>query len=175
MRDMKLTVSILALMVSVFAVSPASAAPACDPGNGGITLPKGFCALLAVDGIGAARHAVAAPNGDLYVALRAEGGSSGGIVALRDTKGTGRFDMQQKFGSGSSTGIALHDGYLYVAQPTQIIRFKMTTGQLVPGGQPEIVVSGFDPAREHNDKGLAFDDKGNFYINRSEERRVGKE
>ena len=149
-----------AALVTWIASSPASAAPACDPGNGGITLPKGFCAMVAADNIGAARHAVAAPNGDLYVALR-----SGGIMALHDSKGDGHFDVQQKFGSGSSTGIALHDGYLYVAQPTQIIRFKMSAGQLVPGGQPEIVASGFDPAREHNDKGLAFDDKGNFYIN----------
>ena len=153
------------LGVIASAASPASAAPECDPGNGGITLPKGFCALLAVEGIGAARHAVAAPNGDLYVALRADGGSPGGLVALHDSKGNGRFDVQQKFGTGSSTGVALHDGYLYVAQPTQIIRFKMTPGQMVPGGPAEIVVSGFDPAREHNDKAIAFDDKGNFYIN----------
>ena len=61
MHDVKLTVTILALMVSAFAASPALAAPECDPGNGGITLPKGFCALLAVENIGAARHAVAAP------------------------------------------------------------------------------------------------------------------
>src|ERR1700754_2783358 len=132
MRDVKLT-------VSIFAASPALAAPECDPGNGGITLPKGFCALLAVENIGAARHAVAAPNGDLYVALRAQGGGDGGVMALHDSKGDGRFDVQQKFGTGSSTGIALHDGYLYLAAPTQIIRFKMTTGQLVSRGQPEIV------------------------------------
>ena len=93
MRDMKLTVSIFALMMSAFAASPASAAPECDPGNGGITLPKGFCALLAVDGIGAARHAVAAPNGDLYVALQGRGGGEGGVAALHDSKGTGRFDV----------------------------------------------------------------------------------
>jgi glucose/arabinose dehydrogenase len=165
MRDMKLTVSIFALAISAIAASPASAAPECDPGNGGITLPKGFCALLAVENIGAARHAVAAPNGDLYVALQGRGGGEGGIAALHDSKGNGRFDVVQKFGSGSATGIALHDGYLYVAQPTQIIRFKMTAGQLAPSGQPEIVASGFDPAREHSDKGIAFDDKGNFYIN----------
>ena len=94
MRDMKLTVSVFALMMSAFAASPASAAPECDPGNGGITLPKGFCALVAVDDIGAARHAVAAPNGDLYVALQAKGGGAGGVVALHDSKGDGHFDVR---------------------------------------------------------------------------------
>ena len=47
----------------------AAAAPACDPNNGGITLPKGFCALVVAENLGAARHAWVAPNGDLYVAL----------------------------------------------------------------------------------------------------------
>ena len=165
MIDMKVTVSVFALAMSAMAVMPASAAPACDPGNGGLTLPKGFCAMVAADNLGYARHGVTAANGDLYVALRASGGNPGGVVALHDSKGDGHFDVQQKFGDGSATGIALHGGYLYVAQPTQVIRYKMTPGQLAPTGQPETVVSGFDSAREHNDKGLAFDDKGFLYVN----------
>jgi glucose/arabinose dehydrogenase len=147
------------LLLATWAV-PAFAAPACDADNGGLTLPKGFCAEVTANNLGEARHAVAAANGDLYVALR-----NGGVVALHDSKGDGHFDVAQKFGSGSSTGIGFHNGYLYVAQPTQVIRFKMTPGQLVPTGQPEVVVSGFDPAREHNDKGLAFDGKGFLYVN----------
>ena len=154
-----------ALAISAWASTPALAAPACDPGNGGITLPKGFCAMVAVDNIGTARHAVAAANGDLYVALQANGGRAGGVMALHDSKGNGHFDVQKKFGDGSATGIGFHDGYLYIAQPTQVIRYKMVPGQLVPAAQPETVVSGFDSAREHSDKGLAFDDKGFLYVN----------
>jgi glucose/arabinose dehydrogenase len=154
-----------ALAISALASAPASAAPACEAGNGGINLPKGFCAMMAVDNIGTARHAVAAANGDLYVALQANGGKPGGVVALHDSKGDGHFDVQKKFGDGSATGIGFHDGYLYVARPTDVIRYKMVPGQLVPAGQPETLVSGFDSAREHSDKGLAFDDKGFFYLN----------
>ena len=161
----KFWVTCSALAISALASAPASAAPACDPGNGGITLPKGFCAMVAVDNVGTARHAVAVANGDLYVALQANGGRAGGVMALHDSKGDGHFDVQKKFGDGSATGIGFHDGYLYVARPTDVIRYKMTAGQLVPGGQPETVVSGFDSAREHSDKGLAFDDKGFFYVN----------
>ncbi|MEP6831435.1 MAG: sorbosone dehydrogenase [Rhizomicrobium sp.] len=161
---LKLTVSIFALGISALAM-PVSAAPACEPGNGGLTLPKGFCAMVVADGLGYARHAVAASNGDLYVALRANSGTPGGVVALHDSKGDGHFDVKQKFGSGNATGVAFRDGYLYVAQVTDVIRYKMTPGQLVPTGQPETVVSGFDAAREHNDKGIAFDDKGFLYVN----------
>src|SRR5690242_15595667 len=70
--------------------------PACDSNNGGITLPAGFCAFVAADGLGEARHLAAAPNGDLYVALM-----NGGVAALRDTNGDGRFEMKEKFGSTS--------------------------------------------------------------------------
>ena len=48
------------------------AKPMCDPDNGGITLPMGFCALVVADNLGAARHMAVAPNGDLYVALHDE-------------------------------------------------------------------------------------------------------
>src|SRR5437879_6155011 len=61
-----------------------AATPACDNGNGGLTLPAGFCALVVADGLGPARHAVVAPNGDLYVALQGGLLTPGGVVALRD-------------------------------------------------------------------------------------------
>src|SRR5258708_14518018 len=64
---------------------------ACDPDNAGLTLPEGFCALVAADGLGTARHAVVAPNGDLYVALQSGKGKTGGVVGLRDPHAAGRF------------------------------------------------------------------------------------
>lgn len=41
----------------------------CDPANGGLTLPAGFCASIAADNLGLARHMVVSPRGDLYVML----------------------------------------------------------------------------------------------------------
>src|SRR5947209_1998804 len=108
-----------------------AATPACDPGNGGITLPAGFCALVAIDGVGAARHMAVAPNGDVYVALQGAG-EKGGVVALRDTNGDGKFEMKEHFGSTSVTGIGLRNGYLYIATPTTVERYKMSAGKLTP-------------------------------------------
>jgi glucose/arabinose dehydrogenase len=155
----------IALFCMTALTSFAAAKPACDSDNGGLTLPPGFCALVAANDLGTARHAVVAPNGDLYVALQGGGGTQGGVVALRDTKGNGRFDVKEYFGDGSVTGIAPHKGYLYIAKPQSIERYKMTPGQLKPSGPAEIVVSGLPPEQEHRDKGLTFDDKGFFYIN----------
>ena len=140
----------------------AADAPACDANNGGLTLPAGFCAFVAADSLGTARHLAVAPNGDLYVALM-DGG--GGVTALRDTNGDGRFEMKEHFGNTSATGIALRNGYLYVATPNSVQRYKMTPGQLKPAGEPEIVVKDLPGVRQHGDKGIAFDGKGSLYVN----------
>jgi glucose/arabinose dehydrogenase len=144
--------------------------PTCDPDNGGITLPAGFCALVVADNLGPARHMTVAPNGDLYVALMTSGGrgqpqTGGGAVALRDTNGDGRFEMKQPFGAGSTTGIAIRNGYVYLAHPTTIERMRLTQGQLAPTGTAEVIVSGLPEDRQHQDKGIAFDGNGGLYIN----------
>jgi glucose/arabinose dehydrogenase len=142
----------------------ALAAPACDAANGGISLPAGFCALVAADGLGVARHIAVAANGDVYVALQGDG-EKGGVVALRDTNGDGKFEVQEHFGSGSLTGIALRNGHLYVAGFHTVQRYQMTPGQLKPAGDPETVVTGLPGMPQHGDKGLTFDGKGSLYVN----------
>jgi glucose/arabinose dehydrogenase len=158
--------------IAALASAPNASAqkPACDADNGGITLPAGFCAEVVADGLGEARHIAVAPNGDVYVALLtrpAPGGAvaGGGIVALRSTTGDGKFDMKESFGTGSSTGVALRNGYLYVAKVNSVERWKLTAGLLKPEGDAEVVVSGLPGEREHGDKSITFDGKGSFYVN----------
>ena len=79
----------------------------CDADNGGIQLPEGFCALVVADGLGAARHLHVAPNGDIFVAIRNQQNAPGGIIALRDTDGDGRADLQERFGEDGGTSIQL--------------------------------------------------------------------
>jgi len=144
--------------------------PACAPDNGGLKLPAGFCALVVADNLGAARHMAVAANGDLYVATMTSGGrgqpqTGGGAVALRDANRDGKFEVVERFGEGSTTGIAIRNGYLYLAHPQVIERFKMTQGQLKPSGAAEAIVTGLPNERQHEDKGIAFDGSGGLYIN----------
>jgi glucose/arabinose dehydrogenase len=160
----------LAALGFVVAVVSGQTRPMCDPDNGGLTLPPGFCALVVADNLGAARHMTVAPNGDLYVALMTSGGrgqpeTGGGAVALRDANGDGRFEVKEPFSSGSTTGIALRNGYVYLAHPQRIERMKMTAGQLKPTGAAETIVTGLPMDRQHEDKGIAFDGNGGLYIN----------
>jgi glucose/arabinose dehydrogenase len=143
-------------------ISPAFAAnPACAADNGGLTLPTGFCAAVVANNLGAARHIAVAPDGDIYVALQGKGG----VAALHSSKNDGMFDVKEIIGEGSATGVALHNGYLYVAHPTTVVRYKMTPGQLKPAGEAETIVTGLTAGRAHQDKGIAFDGKGGLYVN----------
>src|SRR5215467_13679494 len=135
----------------ITAQSNAAVTPACDPDNGGLRLPQGFCAVVVADGIGTARHLAVAANGDVYVALQGRG-SGGGIVGLRGKKGDGKLDSQYVFGNGSTTGIALRNGYLYAATTTSVVRYKLMPGELKPTGAPEVLVLGLPAARQHGDK-----------------------
>src|SRR2546429_5360545 len=117
----------------------AAALPACDPDNGGITLPAGFCAVVVADQVGAPRHLAVAPNGDLFVALQSR---PGGVLALRDTTGDGKADITERFGSEGGTGIALGKGELYFSSTTTVYRYAIRAGSLVPLGEPDVIVRG---------------------------------
>jgi glucose/arabinose dehydrogenase len=141
------------------------AAPACDPDNGGIKLPEGFCALVAADDLGTARHMAVAANGDVYVATIARRDTTAPLWALRDTDGDGRMDVKERFGAApGATGISIRGAYLYVASPTTIVRYKLAGG-LKPSDEPETIVSDLTAGRQHEDKTMAFDDKGSMYVN----------
>ena len=90
-----------------------SARPTCDPDNGGLSLPAGFCALVVYDaktatgGPARVRDIAVAPNGDVFVADQSPGG---GVLALRDTDGDGR--PTRKRGSARAPGTASTSGVL---------------------------------------------------------------
>ena len=97
----------------------------CPRDDSGLKLPAGFCATIFADGIGHARHLVVAPNGVVYVNTwsgRYYGNDTphagGFLVALQDTTGGGKADVNRRFGetvqSGGAggTGIGLYHGAL---------------------------------------------------------------
>ena len=144
--------------------------PICDPNNGGLALPDGFCAVVFADGLGSPRHIDVAANGDVYVHDRGERGDGdnqpgGGVVALRDADGAARADIIEKFSDHYGTGLQLRDDYLYLSTATEVYRYAMTAGELVPLGDPELLISGFPEQRGHAEKAFAFDDMGQVYVN----------
>src|ERR1051325_8974027 len=79
----------------------------CDPDNGGLTLPQGFCAQVVADNLGPTRHLAVSPRGDVYTVLAARGGPFGpppsgppenAVIALPDANGDGKLEQVQKSG-----------------------------------------------------------------------------
>jgi glucose/arabinose dehydrogenase len=157
-------ITVLVTLLGYTLLAQSRALPACDPDNGGLKLPAGFCALVAADNLGIGRQLAAASNGDLFVSIRDAMGKPGAVVGLRDTNGDGRFDMQERFGNRGGTGIALRKGYLYHAQDTAIVRYPLKEGELKASGPAEVVAA-LPEQRGHTAKGLAFDDRGGMYVN----------
>ncbi|MEK6476976.1 PQQ-dependent sugar dehydrogenase [Catalinimonas sp. 4WD22] len=135
-----------------------------DEDNGSIKLENGFSAYVVADSIGKTRHMAIRENGDIYVKVRDP--ESGGVLALRDTTGDGRADVQEYFGENvTGTGIGIYNGYLYYASPTTVYRIQLDDNALVPSGSSEVVVEGFLEQQQHEDKTLAFDGNGNMFVN----------
>ena len=150
-------------------VSASTSVPAC--GTAGLTLPAGFCATVFADSIGAGRHLVVAPNGDVFVALQNArrnsrvAGIPAGAVGLRDTDGDGVADLQQRFGSAGGTGIALHGDFLYADVGTAIVRYPKPAGALTPTGAPDTVVRGMPYMPGHAARNFVIARDGSLYVN----------
>jgi glucose/arabinose dehydrogenase len=125
----------------------------CDPDNGGITLPPGFCAVVVADQVGRARQMVATRRA-LYVALAdgPAGSPPGGVLALEDTNRDGRADRQSRFSDQGGNGIDYAFGSLFFAQNDRILRYRLPEWQLVPTRAPDVVVSGLPADGDHVNK-----------------------
>ena len=133
-----------AASVSTTASSAASATACAN--NAEITVPAGFCASIFADSVGRARYATVADNGDVYVSIETtrpnDSAAKIAFVALRDTNNDGRADRIERVPGRGNTGIALHNGFLYVDQGETINRYRRSSSELVPGGPAEAVVTG---------------------------------
>jgi glucose/arabinose dehydrogenase len=140
----------------------------CAPDNGGITLPPGFCAVVVADHLGAARHLVVTPNGDVYVAINQTPSSipAFGIVALRDTNGDGRADVIRAFNPGKGgSGIAWGGGRLFFGENDRILRYRLPSGELTPRGGAEVVVAGLPSTGDHISKTVVLRDEHTLFVN----------
>jgi glucose/arabinose dehydrogenase len=162
---------------STTAAAPAPAA--CTDTAAQLTLPAGFCATIFADSITHARHAVVAANGDVYVTLegtqpssekQASGGDKGGpppasFVALRDTNHDGHADVIKRIGTIGNTGIAIANGYLYVDEGKQIVRYARADSDLTPSGKREVILAGIPLGGGHRARNIAIGQDGALYVN----------
>lgn len=140
--------------------------PACDPDDGGLTLPAGFCALVVADDLGRIRHLAVQPDGDIYVAVRGRRDEPGGLIALRDTSGDGRADLVLRIVEDrGGTGVALYGEHLLYGRDDAVLRFRLSAEDPGVAGPAEILVSGLPASGGHAAKSLAVDGRGGLFVN----------
>jgi glucose/arabinose dehydrogenase/mono/diheme cytochrome c family protein len=158
-------------------VHPNDANHACPDNDSGLKLPPGFCATVFADGIGHARHMVVAPNGVVYVNTwsgRYYGNdkphAGGFLVALQDTTGSGKADVNRRFGAtvqsggAGGTGIGLYKGELFAEINDKIVRYTLPAGSIVPQGSAVTIVSGLPLGGDHPMHPFAIDADGSMYV-----------
>ena len=175
--------ALLACLATLAAVIPTAAHAAtsstgsCSDGDSGIVLSPGFCATVFADNIGHARQLVVAPNGVVYVNTwsgryykDASLPPGGFLVALQDTRGTGKADVIKRFGDGvaqgsaGGTGIQLYKGALYAEENDRIVKYALGTGEIVPDGKPEVILSGLPLTGDHPMHPFIIDARGNLFV-----------
>src|ERR1700694_1345098 len=144
-------------------------------GDAGIAVPPGFCASIFADNLGHARHLAVAPNGDVYVNTWSsmytmmKNAPGGYIVALRDADHDGRAETVERFGTihqdgkpGGGTGIAVHDGALYVEVDNKIVKYVLDADK--PASPPETIVTGLPQGGDHPMHSFAIAPDGLLYM-----------
>src|ERR1700683_1378810 len=190
-NSLKTLFAILAVLAAIYAGSSLAPAgerfdstaaaetqsQACANDDSGLKLPAGFCATVFADGIGHARHLVVSPSGVVYVNTwsgRYYGNDTphagGFLVALQDTTGAGKANMNQRFGetvqSGGAggTGMGLYKGALFAEINDKIVRYTLPAGSIVPQGPAVTVVSGLPLGGDHPMHPFIITADGSLYV-----------
>ena len=177
---------VLAVMYLGSSLAPAKSQPkwaaeakseACPNDESGLVLPAGFCATVFADGIGHARHMVAAPSGVLYVNTwsgRYYGNDTphagGFLVALQDKSGAGKADAIERFGEtaqtggAGGTGIGMYKGSIYAEINDRIVRYSLPAGAILPSGSAETIISGLPLGGDHPMHPFIISAEGAMYV-----------
>ena len=149
----------------------------CAATDTGITLSPGFCATVFADNIGHARHLVVARSGVVYVNTWSgvyysdDPIPAGGfLVALQDTRHTGKADVVDRFGesqadgSAGGTGIGIYKGALYAEVNDRIMRYRLPPQGIIPTGKGEVILSGLPITGDHPMHPFIIDAQGNLFV-----------
>ena len=128
----------------------------------GLRLPPGFQVAVYAHGLPTVANMAYADDGVLMASLPGKGA----VVALPDPGGSGQAQKAIVFAQGLTypSGLAFHDGYLYVAEASQIVRFQYTTGQLSAQGAAEVVVPNLPAGSVHLSHAIGFGPDDKLYV-----------
>jgi glucose/arabinose dehydrogenase len=126
-----------------------------------LTLPAGFTANVFVAGLSSPRFMAIGPGGTIFVT----GMTGGQIYALPDRNSDGVADEIQLWAEGlrQPNGLAFHEGYLYVGETNQVVRFRVGPDG-ARQGDSEPVVPDLPSGSGHWTRTVGFGPDGRLFV-----------
>lgn len=126
-----------------------------------IKLPQGFKLEVFAE-VPDARSMAVSPSGIVYVGNKDEDK----VYALKDTDGDNRADKRWVIASGLNmpNGVAFHDGDLYIAEVSRIVKLQGIESKLDNPGAPLVVIDDYPTETHHGWKYIAFGPDGKLYV-----------
>ncbi len=123
-------------------------------------LPEGFVIEEFATGLGSPRFMAFSPDGVLFATIIRDGE----VVALPDQGKDGKSDKKITFLKGLNRphGIAFYEGYLYIGETDQIVRYEYNGISSKPGRR-EIIVPKL-PTGGHYTRTVTFGPDGKMYV-----------
>jgi glucose/arabinose dehydrogenase len=149
------------------------------PAGAGLSVPAGFEVKVFAEGdFPNPRWIIEGPNGDLFLSDN----RANNITLLRDANKDGVIDNKAErfeFATGLNQpfGMAIQDGYFYVANTNAVLRFKYQPGQMkLEGSGEKIVDLPGEGYRQHWTRNIIFSKDGKkMYVSVGSETNVSEE
>jgi glucose/arabinose dehydrogenase len=127
-----------------------------------LDLPAGFAIDVYADSVPGARSLAMGDGGTVFIGTR----SDGRVYAIRDVDGDGVADRRYTIDSDlyMPNGVTVHNGALYVAAVTQILRYDDIESRLDDPPEPVVVRSDFPGEAWHGWRYIAFGPDGKLYM-----------
>ncbi|MCP4005286.1 MAG: sorbosone dehydrogenase family protein [bacterium] len=138
-------------------------APEAATVNERMRAPAGYTVKVFAEGLPNVRELLFTPSGDL-IAAQAREGKVASIAPDRD--GDGRSDGVAILMSGLNgpNGLALRDGWLYVAESDAIGKIRFDVAAAETRGELDRFITGIPGAGNHWTRGLGFGPDGGLYV-----------
>lgn len=127
-----------------------------------VRLPKDFAISIFADNLSNPRSLAVDTDDTVFVGSR----KAGSVIALRDGNQDGVAEQQYIIAAGlqEPTGVALHQGDLYVAETSRIVRFKQARSQLENPQPLEVIKSDLPDKAWHGARAIEIGPDNKLYI-----------
>jgi len=127
-----------------------------------LSLPEGFAIEVYADNVSNARSMTMSPGGVLFVGSR----QAGKVYAVLDENNDFSADTVITIAEGlrMPNGVAIHDGSLYVAEVSRILRYDRIEQNLENPPEPVVVTDDYPTEGHHGWKYIAFGPDGKLYV-----------